>query len=62
MRFYLLIIKLKKKLSHYIRNIIIYAYIISHFSNVRLFGTLWTLLPGSSVHGFLKAKGSGVGC
>ena len=35
-------------------------YVLSHFSNVQFFLILWTL--GSSVHGVLQVKNTGVGC
>ena len=33
-----------------------YAYMLSHFSRVQLFATLWISQPGSSVHGILQAR------
>ena len=40
-----------------------YACILSQFSNVQLFVTLWTSPPGSSVHGMdSPGQNTGVGC
>ena len=30
--------------------------LLSHFSRVQLFATLWTVLPGSSVHGIFQVR------
>ena len=48
--------KIFKKEKNYI------ARLLSHFSCVQLFATLWTVCspPGSSVHGILQT--TGVGC
>ena len=35
---------------------------LSRCSGVRLFATLWTSLPGSSVHGDSPGKNNGVDC
>ena len=33
-----------------------YAHMLSHFSRVQLFATLWISQPGSSLHGILQAR------